>query len=93
LNRDIVVLCNLKPRIRKVITSAGMLLCARHDNDNKVVSLTAPFECDFGELTTFEGHKVGFIDPGNRASKAFSKVVNDSFVDDQGRATYKGVPL
>jgi len=95
LNRDVVVLCNLKPRTLKGITSSGMLLCASNvdDNDNKVVPLTPPHDCDLGELITFEGHKVGFIDPGNRASKAFSKVINDLFVDEEGRATYKGVPF
>ncbi|CAM9899854.1 unnamed protein product, partial [Phaeothamnion confervicola] len=36
LNRDVVVLCNLKPATMRGITSAGMLLCLSNDDHTKV---------------------------------------------------------
>lgn len=36
LNRNVVVLCNLKPRALKGITSNGMLLCASNADHTKV---------------------------------------------------------
>lgn len=36
LNRSVVVLCNLKPRALKGITSNGMLLCASNEDKSKV---------------------------------------------------------
>lgn len=36
LNRDVVVLCNLKPRVFKGINSQGMLLCSSNKADGKV---------------------------------------------------------
>ena len=35
-NRDVIVLCNLKPRALKGIVSAGMLLCASNEDHTKV---------------------------------------------------------
>ena len=93
LNREVVVLCNLKPRALKGITSAGMLLCVSNEGHNEVDPLRPPSGAAVGELITFEGHKSTPIDAGNRASKAFSKVANDLFVDEEGRATYQGVPF
>lgn len=36
LNKNVVVLCNLKPRALKGVTSFGMLLCATNDDHSKV---------------------------------------------------------
>jgi len=46
-----------------------------------------------GQLISFSGHKSEIAEPGNRATKAFTKVADDLFVDDGGLATYKGVPF
>eukprot|EP00607_Mallomonas_marina_P000660 CAMPEP_0182429208 /NCGR_PEP_ID=MMETSP1167-20130531/25594_1 /TAXON_ID=2988 /ORGANISM="Mallomonas Sp, Strain CCMP3275" /LENGTH=197 /DNA_ID=CAMNT_0024612593 /DNA_START=173 /DNA_END=766 /DNA_ORIENTATION=+ len=91
--REVIVLCNLKPRPLKGITSYGMLLCASDKEDKKVEPLSPPSGLSLGELITFEGHAAAPIDAGNRASKAFSKVANDFFVNDDGTATYQGVPF
>jgi len=96
LNRNVVVLCNLKPRALKGITSFGMLLCAStKDGDSKsaVEPLLVPEGAKIGELVTFAGHKVELEPPGNRATKAFTKVADDLYVDDNGQATYKGTPF
>jgi aminoacyl tRNA synthase complex-interacting multifunctional protein 1 len=46
-----------------------------------------------GQLITFSGHKSDPAEPGNRASKAYGKVADDFFVNDDGVATYKGTPF
>jgi hypothetical protein len=38
-------------------------------------------------------HKPEPMEAGNRASKAFTKVCDDLFVDSNGVATYQGVPF
>ena len=93
LNRNVVVLCNLKPRPLKGITSFGMLLCASTktgDEKSAVEPLLVPAAAKVGELITFAGHKPEPEPAGNRASKAFTKVAEDLFVDDSGVATFKG---
>lgn len=42
LNRDVVVLANLKPRALKGIMSHGMLLCASNEDHTVVVPLAPP---------------------------------------------------
>jgi aminoacyl tRNA synthase complex-interacting multifunctional protein 1 len=55
--------------------------------------LFPPEETAVGELITFEGHPAAPVEPGNKASKAYSKIADDFFVDDVNLATYKGVPF
>ncbi len=45
LNRDVVVLCNLKPRSFKGINSQGMLLCSSNKADGKVCISFVLWEC------------------------------------------------
>ena len=42
LNKNIVVLCNLKPRPLKGVVSAGMLLCASNEDHTVVEPLIVP---------------------------------------------------
>lgn len=93
LNRKVIVLCNLKPRPLKGITSHGMLLCASNTDHTAVVPIAPHPETPVGELITFEGHPSAFVEPGNKASKAFSKVADELFVDDRGVATFKSIPF
>lgn len=93
LNSNVVVLCNLKPRPLKGITSYGMLLCASNKEHTEVEPLVVPAGAKIGELITFVGHKSEPEAPGNRASKAFSKVAEELFVDDGGLATFAGTPF
>jgi methionine--tRNA ligase beta chain len=93
LNREVVVLMNLKPRALKGITSNGMLLCASSADHSQVDPLAPPRGCAVGDQITFQGHQVAPMAAGNRASKAFSKIAADLFVDAEGRATYQGVPF
>mmetsp|Transcript_28564 Transcript_28564/g.61539 ORF Transcript_28564/g.61539 Transcript_28564/m.61539 type:complete len:193 (-) Transcript_28564:610-1188(-) len=70
LHREVLVLCNLKPRALKGITSQGMLLCASDKANGKVDPLTPPTGTLLGELVTIEGYSMLPVEAGNKASKA-----------------------
>lgn len=91
VGRTVVVLCNLKPRAMRGVTSHGMLLCASNEDHTKVDPLSAPESAAIGELVTFEGHKSAPLDPGNRASKAFDRVAADLKTSADGVAMHQDV--
>lgn len=93
LNKNVIVLCNLKPRPLKGITSCGMLLCASNSDHTEVVPLAPPADAAPGQLITFKGHKSEPAEAGNRANKAYDKIKDELFVNDEGFATYAGVPF
>ena len=93
LNSRVTVLCNLKPRAIKGITSHGMLLCASNADHTQVQPLIPSDSTQLGELITFDGFESAPIEPGNRASKAYSKIADDFFVNDDGIATFSGIPF
>lgn len=93
VGREVVVLCNLKPRTMRGVTSQGMLLCASNEAHTQVDPLAPPQGTPVGELITFEGHRVAPIDAGNRATKAFDRVCEDLKTDDAGVAMYKDLPF
>lgn len=88
IGRSVVVLCNLKPRAMRGVTSFGMLLCASNDDHTVVDPLSAPEAAPIGELVTFEGHRAAPIDPGNRATKAFDRIADSLRTDDEGIAKF-----
>ena len=85
-----LVLCNLKPRAMRGITSAGMVLCASNEDHTKVWPLLAPEGSTPGDIVRVEGHQYKPDPAGNRAGKAFTKVADDLHVNDDLEATYKG---
>lgn len=93
IGRNVVVLCNLKPRTMRGVTSYGMLLCASNEDHTKVDPLTAPDGATLGELVTFEGHRTDPIDAGNRATKAFDRVADSLRTDENGVAMFESVPF
>ena len=93
LNRHVIVLCNLKPRALKGITSAGMLLCASNADHTQVEPLSPPVTAAIGELISFEGNLIKPVEAGNKATKSFSKIADDFFVNDEGVATFRGIPF
>lgn len=93
LNRNVIVLCNLKPRVLKGITSAGMLLCASNADHTHVVPLDPPPAAAIGELISFEGNMIKPVEAGNKATKSFSKIADDFYVNDDGVATFRGIPF
>lgn len=93
LNRKVIVLCNLKPRPLKGITSHGMLLCASNADKTKVEPLTPADSTNIGELIQFSGHTISPAEPGNKATKAFGKIADDFFVNDDMQATFRNIPF
>lgn len=93
IGRNVIVLCNLKPRTMRGVTSYGMLLCASNEDHTKVDPLAAPDGAHLGELVTFEGHRADPIDAGNRATKAFDRIADSLHTDENGIAMFKDVPF
>lgn len=60
---------------------------------SQVVPLDPPAGAKVGELVMFEGHASEPAEAGNRASKAYSKIADEFIVNDQGLATFQGVPF
>uniref|UniRef100_A0A0G4FLN6 tRNA-binding domain-containing protein n=1 Tax=Chromera velia CCMP2878 TaxID=1169474 RepID=A0A0G4FLN6_9ALVE len=88
-NREVVVLCNLKPRAMRGVVSAGMLLCASDEGKSKVEPLAPPPGTKPGELVMFEGSSSRPCTPGDRAGRAFEKVAAGLVTDDKGVARAK----
>ncbi|KAA8497946.1 putative methionine--tRNA ligase [Porphyridium purpureum] len=93
VDRTVIVLCNLKPRNMRGISSHGMLLCASNEDHSQVDPLTAPEGVPIGALVTFEGHRSEPAPAGNRASKAFDKVAKSLRTDATGVAMFEQVPF
>mmetsp|Transcript_29375 Transcript_29375/g.41897 ORF Transcript_29375/g.41897 Transcript_29375/m.41897 type:complete len:232 (-) Transcript_29375:116-811(-) len=93
LNRFVVVLCNLKPRAIKGITSNGMVLCSSSADHTQVDPLVVPEGVLPGELVSFEGCAIKYVEPGNKASKAFSKIADEFYADENLVATFQGTPF
>ena len=93
IGRSVIVLCNLKPRAMRGVTSQGMLLCASNEDHTVVDPLAAPESAPIGELITFEGHKSDPIAPGNRATKAFDRIADSLKTNDDGIALYEDTPF
>lgn len=93
LNRAVVVLANLKPRAIKGITSNGMVLCTSNADKTQVDPLSPPPDAKVGELITFAGHASDPAEPGNRATKAYSKVAAGFATNADGIATFESVPF
>ncbi|KAK1865934.1 hypothetical protein I4F81_008456 [Pyropia yezoensis] len=87
--RRVVVVANLKPRVMRGIASAGMLLCASDGDKGVVEPLSPPDGAAVGDLVTFNGHASAPVAPGNRASKAFDRVVGGLRTNDEGVAVYE----
>lgn len=60
---------------------------------SQVDPLCPPEGAQIGELVTFPGHKSDPVEPGNRATKAFGKICEEFKVNEEGVATYRGVPF
>lgn len=94
IGRSVVVLCNLKPRTMRGVTSHGMLLCASNADHNQVEPLLPPEGAEPGDLVTVRGHRIdAFVEAGNRASKAFDRVAAGLTTNDRGVAMFEGAEL
>lgn len=85
-NRDVVVLCNLKPAKMRGVESKGMVLCASVDEPKQVEPLFAPEGSKPGDRVVIEGYETGEPDDVlNPKKKVWEKLqvdlkTNDSLV-------------
>jgi methionine--tRNA ligase beta chain len=91
IGRPVVVLCNLKPRTMRGVTSHGMLLCASNEDHTVVDPLAAPDGAQIGELVSFKGHRQEPAEVGNRVTKAFDRVAADLKTSPEGIAQFQDV--
>ncbi|GBP81096.1 Tyrosine--tRNA ligase, cytoplasmic [Eumeta japonica] len=61
-NRDVVVLCNLKPAKMRGIESKGMVLCASVEEPKQVEPLLPPVDSKPGDRIVIEGYETGAPD-------------------------------
>lgn len=91
--RRVVIVANLKPRPMGDFVSNGMVLCATSPA-GKVEFVEPPAGAAVGERVTFPGHEGAAADPNKMAKKKiFDLVAPHLVVDDNLRATYKGIPF
>jgi len=98
-DRLVVVLCNIKPKPTRGVTSHGMVLCASigsHDDptNGKVEPLDPPADSIPGTLIHFDGF-TGFKpdDELNPKKKYFEKVQPDFITTSERIAAYKDKPF
>lgn len=59
----------------------------------QVEPLSPPEDSGVGELISFANHLITPVEPGNKASKAYTKIADDFFVNDDSIATFQGIPF
>lgn len=92
--RKVICICNLKPSKLRGVTSEAMVLCAsageKGGEDERVEFVDPPAIAEAGDLVTVEGF-LGEHDEKN--TKVWGEVQAELEANDEGTATYKGVPL
>lgn len=82
-NRDVVVLCNLKPAKMRGVESKGMVLCASIDEPKQVEPLLPPAESKPGDRIVIEGYETGEPDEVlNPKKKVWEKLQVDLRTND-----------
>ncbi|KAG7300284.1 Tyrosine--tRNA ligase-cytoplasmic [Plutella xylostella] len=93
-NRDVVVLCNLKPAKMRGVESKGMVLCASVDEPKQVEPLLAPEGSKAGDRIVIEGYETGEPDAVlNPKKKVWEKLQVDLKTNDNLLAVWQGNKL
>lgn len=93
-NRDVVVLCNLKPAKMRGIESKGMVLCASVDEPKQVEPLSVPEGSKAGDRIVVEGYETGEPDDVlNPKKKVWDKLQVDLKTNDSLLAVWQGNKL
>mmetsp|Transcript_6948 Transcript_6948/g.14399 ORF Transcript_6948/g.14399 Transcript_6948/m.14399 type:complete len:341 (+) Transcript_6948:174-1196(+) len=87
-----MVICNLKPANMRGIRSEAMVLCATSEDGSTVELVKPPAGAKVGSRVTYPGHTGTPDDILNPKKKIFEKVAPFLITDDQGVATWKGIP-
>ncbi|KAG1470702.1 hypothetical protein G6F56_002526 [Rhizopus delemar] len=92
INRKVIVVANLKASKFRGILSQGMLLAA--SVESKVETLSPPAMATLGERVQLEGVTLGeSLDVLKPKQKVFEQVAQYLKTNQDGIATYKGIPL
>ncbi|CAH2087402.1 unnamed protein product [Euphydryas editha] len=93
-NRDVVVLCNLKPAKMRGIESKGMVLCSSVDEPKQVEPLLPPKDSKPGDRIVVEGYETGEADDVlNPKKKVWEKLQVDLKTSDNLIAVWQGNKL
>lgn len=92
--KQVVIVCNLKPRKLRGILSHGMVLCASNDDHSKVELICPTFCVQNGSRVVADG--LNCSEPTSRLNpkkKIWEQVVEHLKTNDNCEATYKGKTL
>ncbi|KAL9247816.1 hypothetical protein vseg_021206 [Gypsophila vaccaria] len=93
VNRLVVLITNVKPGKLRDVVSEGLVLCASNEDHSVVEPLLPPEGAKVGERVSFTGHEGKPEDVLNPKKKQLDKITPYLFTDENGVATYKGVPF
>lgn len=93
LSRKVAVIANVKPGKLRDVLSSGLVLCASSLDHSIVEPLLVPDGAAIGERITFAGHEGKPEEVLNPKKKQLEKVFPDLCTDDNGVATYQGIPF
>ncbi|PON34945.1 Ribosomal protein [Parasponia andersonii] len=92
-NRRVVLITNVKPGKLRDVMSEGLVLCASNEDHTIVEPLLPPEGSKVGERISFAGIDGKPEDVLNPKKKQLDKITPHLFTDDQGVATFKGIPF
>ncbi|KAK9741859.1 hypothetical protein RND81_03G134400 [Saponaria officinalis] len=93
VNRRVILITNVKPGKLRDIVSEGLVLCASNEDHSIVEPLLPPEAAQIGERVSFSGHEGKPEDVLNPKKKQLDKITPHLFTDENGVATYKGIPF
>jgi aminoacyl tRNA synthase complex-interacting multifunctional protein 1 len=93
VNRHVVLITNVKPGKLRDVMSAGLVLCASSEDHTVVEPLIPPEGANIGERISFAGFDGKPEDVLNPKKKQLDKITPHLRTDENGIATYKGIPF
>ncbi|WJX40706.1 hypothetical protein P8452_28153 [Trifolium repens] len=92
-NRRVALITNVKPGKLRDVMSEGLVLCASNEGSTIVEPLLPPEGAKIGERVSFAGIDGKPEDVLNPKKKQLEKITPNLFTDDNGVATFKGIPF
>ncbi|CAL9236362.1 unnamed protein product [Arabidopsis halleri] len=92
-NRLVALITNVKPGKLRDVMSQGLVLCASSEDHSVVEPLLPPAGAKPGERVSFSGIEGKPEDVLNPKKKQLEKITPGLYTDENGVATYKGIPF
>ncbi|XP_010508823.1 PREDICTED: tRNA-aminoacylation cofactor arc1-like isoform X1 [Camelina sativa] len=92
-NRLVALITNVKPGKLRDVMSQGLVLCASSEDHSVVEPLLPPAGAKPGERVSFAGIEGKPEDVLNPKKKQLEKITPGLYTDENGVATYKGIPF